>query len=301
MTYSTILYKVDDRVAWITLNRPHRMNALSLELGAEFQDALAAADADPDVRVIVVKGSGERAFSSGFDLDEDETGHGRQTIDEWDRRLKQDVKFINSVFECSKPVIAMIKGYCLAGALEFVQMCDICYCSDDSRFGLVEIRMGSGSAMLAMMPHKMGQRCRELAYTGDMFDAQEACRLGLVNRVFPKDRLEEEVTRIAKRMSRVAMPTLVWTKKGFNNALLAAGLDSALKYCFSAFMNINQSESEFKHFRELQFSRGAKAAFDWRESIFAPFESETSGLPSRTRSKQPADPSSGSTKPSRAG
>jgi len=267
------------------------MNALSLELGAEFQDALEAADRDPEVRVVVVKGAGDRAFSSGFDLNEDETAHGRQTVDDWDRRLKQDVKFMNSVFNCSKPVIAMINGYCLAGALEFVQMCDIRYCSDDSRFGLVEARMGTGCAMLAMMPHVMGQRCRELIYTGDVFDAQEAYRLGLVTRVFQKEKLEEEVTRIAKRMSRVALPALVWNKKALNNTLLAAGLDAALRYSVAADMIINKSESEFKRFRELQFSEGAKAAFEWRDSIFAPFESETSRLPSRTKSKQSVDPS----------
>lgn len=284
MTYSTILYSVDDRVAWITLNRPTRMNAFSLKLGAEFQDALAAAQGDPEVRVVVVKGSGDRAFSTGFDLDDDETeGEGRKTIDDWNSRISQDVKFMNSVFECSKPVIAMISGWCLAGALEFAQMCDIRYCSEDSRFGMIEARLASGISMLAMMPHIVGQRCRELIYTGDMFDAQEAYRLGLVNRVFPKDRLEEEVTRIAKRMSRVALPALTWNKKALNNALLASGLDSALRYSLAACLITDSSESEFKRFRELQFSEGAKAAIKWRESIFEPFESETSWKLKKTK------------------
>ncbi|MCP1835553.1 enoyl-CoA hydratase/carnithine racemase [Bradyrhizobium sp. USDA 4532] len=292
MEYSTILYKADDRVAWITLNRPTKRNAFSIKLCNEFQDALVIAERDPDVRVIVVKGEGGRAFSTGFDMDEDKTEFGPANIDDWtindlNRSFDHGVKFLHSVFHCSKPVIAMIDGYCLAGALDLATLCDIRYCSDDSRFGLIEARMGIGDTELPMMSHLIGQRCRELIYTGDMFDAQEAYRLGLVNRVFPKDRLEEEVTRIAKRMSRVALPTLVWNKKVLNNTLHAAGLDSALRYGFAADLIISRSDSEFKHFRELARTEGAKAAFQWRDSIFAPFESETSWVSSRTAPKRP--------------
>ncbi|WP_407151135.1 enoyl-CoA hydratase/isomerase family protein [Bradyrhizobium sp. ORS 86] len=285
MAYSTILYDVDDRVAWITLNRPDKMNALSLKVCAEFQDALAVADRDPEVRVVVVKGAGERAFSTGFDLDEDETGQGHRTMDDWSRRISQDVKFMYSVFDCTKPVIAMISGYCLAGALEFAQMFDIRYCSEDTRFGAIEARFASGNAMLAM-PYIIGQRCRELLYTGDMFGAQEAYRLGLVNRVFPKDKLEEEVTRIAKRMSRVALPTLMWNKKALNAALIAGGFDSALRYSAATCLIADNTESEFKRFRELQWTEGVGAAVKWRDSIFAPFESETSWV--RSKSKKSA-------------
>lgn len=161
----------------------------------------------------MVAGAGGRSFSSGFDLDdEDEKGQVRRTLEDWKKRHKLDAKFNRSVFECSKPVIAMMDGYCLGGALEFVLMCDIRYCSEESIFAVTETRFAAGILTLGM-PWVVGQRCRELIYTGDTFDAQEAYRLGLVNRIFPKDRLEEEVTRIAKRMSRVAMPTLVWNKR----------------------------------------------------------------------------------------
>lgn len=289
MTYNTILYEVDDRVARITLNRPNKRNALSLKLMAEFQDAITVADRDPEVRVVVLTGAGGRAFSAGFDFgDEDNPNKVYETVEDWSTRHDQDEKFIHSVWNCSKPVIAMINGYCLAGGQELAQMCDIRYCSDDSTFGAVEARFAAGIVTLSM-PWLIGQRCRELIYTGDMFDAQEACRLGLVNRVFPKDRLEEEVLRIAKRMSRVAMPTLVWQKKALNYALLAAGFDSALRYGAEACKLISLSRSEFKHFRELQKSAGVAAAIKWRDSIFAPFESETSWVSSRTEPKQSGD------------
>lgn len=298
MAYSTILYEADDRVAWITLNRSSKRNALSLKLCAEFQDALASAERNPDVRVIVVKGAGDRAFSTGFDMDGDLSEVGPSSLDawgldEWSRYFDLGVKFIHSVFHCPKPVIAMINGYCLAGALDFAISCDIRYCSDDSRFGAIEARMGIGDTELPMMSHLIGQRCRELVYTGDMFDAQDAYRLGLINRVFPKNRLEEEVRRIAMRMSRVALPVLVWNKKALNNTLLAAGLDSALRYGFVADLIIGKSDSEFKRFREIQNSEGAKAAFKWRDSIFAPFESETSAVSSPTASKQSSQTENG--------
>jgi len=281
MTYSSILYEADDRVAWITLNRPNKRNAISIKLCNEFMDALAIAERDPDVRVIVIKGAGDRAFSSGFDMAEDKSEFGpperaEWTFDDLDRLFDHACKFLHSVFRCSKPVIAMINGHCLAGALDLAMWCDLRYCSDDSHFGAIEVRFAAGDTELPIMSHLIGQRCRELVYTGDVIDAQEAYRLGLVNRVFPKARLEEEVTRIAKRVSRVALPTLVWSKKALNNTLHAAGLDSALRYSYAADMIIGKSDSEYRHFRELLRTEGAKAASQWITSLFAPFESETS-------------------------
>lgn len=277
MTYSTILYDVDDRVGRITLNRPDKMNAISLKVCAEFEDALGIADRDPEVRVVVVTGAGGRAFAAGFDLnDEDyERGFADRTLDDWKERQDRDFKFNCSPFNCSKPVIAMISGYCLGGALEFATMFDIRYCSDDARFAVTETRFAVGILTLAM-PWVIGQRCRELIYTGDTFDAEEAYRLGLVSRVFPKDRLEEEVMRIAKRMSRVSMPTLKWNKRALNNTLRAAGFDSALRHGAEACLLMDNSESEFKRFHQILRSEGVKAAIKWQESLFGPFESETS-------------------------
>lgn len=283
MAYSSILYHVDDRVARITLNRPNKMNAISLKLCAEFEDALGVADLDPEVRVVVVAGAGGRAFAAGFDLsDEDETGFAERSLDDLKERKDRDFKFNYCPFNCSKPVIAMINGYCLGGALEFATMFDIRYCSDDARFAVTETRFAIGILTLGM-PWVIGQRCRELIYTGDTFDATEAYRLGLVSRVFPKDRLEEEVMRIAKRMSRVAMPTLKWNKRALNNTLLAAGFDSALRQGAEACLLMRISESEFRRFHEILRSEGVKAAIKWQESVFGPFESETSLTSPRSR------------------
>lgn len=276
MTYSTILYQVEDRVARITLNRPDKMNAISIKLCADFEDALGVADRDPEVRVIVVTGAGGRAFAAGFDLnDQDRKQLAERNSDDPKERTDRDFKFNYCPFNCDKPVIAMINGYCLGGALEFATMFDIRYCSDDALFAVTETRFAMGILTLGM-PWIIGQRCRELIYTGDTFDASEAYRLGLVSRVFPKDKLDEEVMRIAKRMSRVAMPTLKWNKKALNNTLLAAGFDAALRQAAEACSHMNNSESEFRRFHEILRSEGIKAAIKWQELLFEPFESESS-------------------------
>ena len=196
--FNTILYETDDRVATITLNRPNRMNALSLELCGEVKAAFAEADRDPAVRVVIITGAGGKAFSAGYDIKDGDEGM-KEGIAAWSERLRHDLGFTYAPWNCSKPVIAMIDGYCLAGALEFAQMCDMRYCTPDSKFGVVETRFSAGIATLAM-PWVMGSRCRELIYTGDTIDGNEALRLGLVNRVMPKDKLRAETMKIARRM-----------------------------------------------------------------------------------------------------
>ena len=190
MAYETLLYKVDDRVAVITLNRPERMNALSQKLCAELPAALQTADQDADVRVVVITGAGGKAFAAGYDIKESAEAPKR-SLTEWRDRLNRDLVFTFAPWNCTKPVIAMIDGFCLAGALEFAQMCDVRYCSHTSKFGVVETRFSNGIATY-IMPWILGNRCRELIYTGDTFDAERAFRLGLVDRVFPKASLEAE-------------------------------------------------------------------------------------------------------------
>ncbi|MBR1165069.1 enoyl-CoA hydratase/isomerase family protein [Bradyrhizobium elkanii] len=271
-----ILYEVNDRVAVITLNRPKKLNALSRRLRGEFQQAIAAADHDPDVRVVLLKGAGGRAFSTGWDLSDDESkDETSRTMNSRSSSTDASVRFLRAPWDCSKPVIAMIDGHCLAGGMELAQMCDIRYCSEGSRFGLPEVRLGLGMLTVPALSWLAGQRCRELIYSGDTFDAAEANRLGLVQRVYPKERLESEVLRIAKRMSRVALPALTWSKKALNNTLQAAGFDAAMQYGAGSSLIIGSMGTEFSKFGELVHAEGMKAAIAWRDSLFAPFESES--------------------------
>jgi enoyl-CoA hydratase/carnithine racemase len=271
MSYETILYKVDDRVAVITLNRPERLNALSQKLCAELPQAVLAADQDPQVRVLVITGAGGKAFSAGYDIKESAEAPKR-SVAEWRERLNRDLLFTYSVWNCSKPVIAMINGYCLAGALEFAQMCDIRYCSDDAKFGVVETRFASGIATY-IMPWILGNRCRELIYTGDTFDAERAFRLGLVDRVFAKADLEPETMKLARRMSRVAMAALQWNKRAINNTFETMGLRAALQYGVEACTILDAQETpEYATFDEIRRTKGLGEALKWRDAQFAPFE-----------------------------
>lgn len=226
MSYEELIYSVDDRVATITLNRPERMNALSQKLVGEIMAAIAQADKDADVRVVVIKSAGGKAFSSGYDIEESAQQPKRGLV-EWRARMQKDLQFTYSVWDCSKPVIAVINGFCLAGALEFAMCCDVRYCSEDLKFGAVEARFSNGIATM-IMPWLVGQRCRALLYTGDIFDAHEAYRLGLIDKVFPKANLDAETIKIARRMSRVSVDCLKWNKRAINQTFETMGLKNAI-------------------------------------------------------------------------
>jgi enoyl-CoA hydratase len=268
MSFEHLPYETDDRVALITLNRPDKLNALSLELCDEVKRAIAEADADTEVRVVVIRGAGGRAFSSGYDL-----GDGAEAGLQWYAdRLHNDMKFTYSPWNCSKPVIAMIEGFCLAGGLEFAQMCDIRYCSEDSRFAVIETRFANGVATLAM-PWVIGPLSRELIFSGDMIDAETALRMGLVNRVLPKADLHDEVMKTAKRIARVALNCLQWNKRALNHTYETMGFSAALQYGAEAcvLMDAGGSPESDEFMRRLE-ETGLEDALAWRKQLFADYE-----------------------------
>lgn len=271
MTYETILYDRDERIARITLNRPERHNAFNGQLKDEFEDAVHRADSDPQVRVLIVTGAGGRAFSAGYDIKD--TPGAQRDLEEWGRAMRRDMKFTFSLWECSKPVIAMIRGYCLAGALELAQMCDVRLASTDSTFGVVETRFSMGVATL-IMPWILGPaRARDLMLTGDTIDAHEAHRIGLINHLFPPDRLEEETLRFARRMSRVALACLQGNKRAINGTMEAMGFRAAMEYGLAACINLNATGTpELLQFDQIRKSQGLKQALEWRAGLFAPYE-----------------------------
>jgi enoyl-CoA hydratase/carnithine racemase len=271
MAYETITYQTDERVGILTLNRPERLNAFSLKLRDEVVECVKQADRDPNIRVLIVTGAGGRAFSAGYDIKESAQAPKR-SVSEWRDRLAGDCDFTYSVWNCSKPVIAMIDGFCLAGALEFAQMCDIRYCSDDASFGVVETRFSNGIATL-IMPWVLGARCRELIYTGDRIDAEEALRIGLVNRVFPKAKLRAETIKIAKRMSQVALSCLQWNKRAVNNVYETQGFHAAMRYGIEACTIMDASDTpEYRQFDDIRRSKGLGEALRWRDEQFAKYE-----------------------------
>jgi enoyl-CoA hydratase len=243
----------------LTLNRPAKLNALSAELRDALTDAIADATADEAVRVIVIAGAG-RAFCSGYDLSE----AAPPTAWDWRDVLAQDVAATLAVWSCPKPVVAQVHGYALAGGLELALACDLIVAAEGAQLGEPEIRFGSAPVTL-LMPFVIGQkRTRELLMTGDLIDAVEAERIGLVNRVVPIERLASEVDLLAAKLARVPPDVMAPTKLMLNRAMDAAGFAAAVEMGLDlqSFVNMSATAREFD---AIVRADGLKAALAWRD------------------------------------
>ena len=188
-----IEYIVDEHIARLTVNRPEKMNAMTDAMYAMIGDSLRSAEDDPAVRVVIVTGSGDRAFSAGHDLGELAE---QDRLGDWQpwraRRFDQGL-------QCSKPMIAAVNGYCLAGGLELALLCDMRIASTTAQFGAPEVKRGILHGYGALrLPDLVGMsHALELLTPGDFMDAEPALKVGLVNRVVTPDVLLPEVERIA--------------------------------------------------------------------------------------------------------
>jgi enoyl-CoA hydratase len=243
----------------LILNRPAKLNALNAELRDALTEAIADAAADERVRVVAIAGSG-RAFCSGYDLSE----AAPPTAWQWRDVLERDIRATLAVWSCPKPVIAQVHGYALAGGLELAMACDLVVAAESSQLGEPEIRFGSAPVTL-LMPFVVGQkRARELLMTGDLIDAAEAERIGLINRVVPADRLAAEVDALADRLARVPSDVMAPTKLMLNRAMDAAGFAAAVEMGLDLQSFINMSETA-REFDALVRAQGLKAALEWRD------------------------------------
>jgi enoyl-CoA hydratase len=262
----------------LTLNRPDKLNAISTELRAALSAAIADAEADERIRVIAIAGAG-RAFCSGYDLSEEQP----ETAWGWREILGRDVDATLAILRCSKPVIAQVHGYALAGGLELAMACDLIVAADDARLGEPEIRFGSAPVTL-LMPFLIGQKkTRELLLTGDLIDAREAERIGLVNRVVPRERLAAEVDALADRLARVDPDVMAPTKLMLNRAMDAAGFAAAVEMGLDIQSFINLSASS-RAFDAIVRRDGLKAALAWRDARYDERLSDAGGP-----AEQPSD------------
>ena len=190
-----------DGIAFITLNRPDRLNAMNEEMWAELGRVWDAFAADAGLRVAVVSGAGDRAFSTGMDLKERAAAGDPRAREFWTSALARDPGRREPVW---KPMIAAVQGYCLAGGFEIALSCDIRICSEDATFGLPEIKRGffPGSSGTVRLPRLMPLgMALEMLYTGASISAAEAFRCGLVNRVVPCDDLMAEAENLARAIA----------------------------------------------------------------------------------------------------
>ena len=263
-----LLYEVENKIAHIQINRPKPLNSIYPDLMEELSAAIKQADEDNEIHVLVLSGVGDH-FGAGYDLKLNWSEHyGRDAIGK--RRMLTDcVDFEYTPWDCSKPVIAMVRGYCLAGSCELAMMCCVTFASENARFGEPEIRFSTAPPAL-IMPWLVGlKKARELLYTGDIIDAQEALRIGMVNRVFADDSLEEETFRYARRAAAISLEGLQTTKAAINRGAEIAGIRQAIAYGVETGAILDATETEtYRKFEEVRARDGLTAAIRWRESQF---------------------------------
>ncbi len=262
-----VLYEVRGPAAWITLNRPEKLNAINKDVLDGLHAAIDRASADDEVKVVVLTGAG-RAFSAGYDLSA-EAAHSEIPAHEWHEVLAADVDATMRVWALEKPTIAAVRGYCLAGGCELAMACDMIIAGEGASFGEPEIRYGSGPVTL-LMPYVLGQKkTNELLFTGDVIDAAAALRAGLVNRVVPDDAIEAEVEGLVIKIAPTPLPVLRLTKIALLRAYESMGLRQAVGTNLDLSAMLNAADTpEQREFMDIVKSQGLKAALAWRDSRY---------------------------------
>jgi len=210
--FQTVIYEKRQGIAWLTLNRPHMLNAMNMAMRDELWTVMEAVRDDPDAGVLIIKGAGERAFSSGADISE--FGTSPSYIEA--RRARRERDLWQLMLDLDKPLIAAIQGFALGAGCEMSMCCDLRIASGDARFGLPEVGLGyipsAGGTQLLPRTVPPGV-AMEMILSGDSIDAQEALRLGLVHSVVPRERLYEAAEAQARRLRALSLVALRYAKE----------------------------------------------------------------------------------------
>ena len=199
MTYETLLYEKAGGIATVTINRPESLNALNFKVYAELYELFGEIEKDDEVRVVILTGSGEKAFVAGSDITEMAPQSSREIVSFVDIARQAS----DRIYYLGKPVIAVINGYALGGGCELTMCCDLRIASEKARFGQPEISVGviPGAGGTQRLARLIGMtRAKELIYTGDMIDANTALNYGLVNKVVPVENLMAEAKEMAAKL-----------------------------------------------------------------------------------------------------
>ena len=252
----------------LTMNRPKALNALNGELIEAMSSALALAAEDESVSVVVLRGAG-RAFCAGYDLTEDASS-GTMDSAAWHRELRHSTERMLEFTEHPKPTIAQVHSYCLAGGTDLMLACDLAVAADDSYFGYVDIRFGSGVVSM-FLPWVVGVRkAKELLFTGDdRIPADEALRIGLVNKVVPAHELDDASITLANEIAKNEPFVVQMTKRAANRAWDVAGLREAMEANTEIDSIIETANlPQRDEFRRITQEQGLKAAIAWRDARF---------------------------------
>lgn len=216
-----VLYRVDGDIAWVTLNRPVVLNAINWSIRRRLYDALTRAAADDAVKVVILTGAG-RGFCAGGDLQGAPLADGRPT--------PGAMEILMAIWQMPKPVIAAVRGPAVGQGCELAGICDLTIAAEDARFGETQIRHGFGPPIL-ITPYLLGpKQAKELLLLGEIYDAHEAQRLGLVNKVVPGERLLAEAEATARKLAALPQRTVRTNKILVNRVHELAGFHAALDY-----------------------------------------------------------------------
>ena len=230
--FETIKLEKEEGLATITLNRPEKLNLLNREMIKEIGEAVEEVGRDKALRVVVITGAGERAFTAGIDVNEMKD-LDVSSAKEFIRQLHYTIK---SVRDLDKVVIAAINGFCFGGGCELAMACDLRIASENAQLGLPEIKLGIPSVIeAALMPLLIGMgRAKELIFLGDPIGANEAERIGLVNKVVPAGKLKDAVKETTDKILSYS-PMAVKMQKRVINQWLPADFETAIDYSIDAF------------------------------------------------------------------
>ena len=277
--YENLLYDKQRKGVLITLNRPEALNALSRDLEDELHVALDEAEADPEIRYIILTGAG-RAFSAGYDIAGGraptvwpyglpEGSNIAEMLDGWRERDKP-TKFLH-LWELTKPVIAAVNGWCMGGGSWYALFSHMTYASENAVFSQPEVRMISNTSFIWTLNAGYKNALR-YSLTGDHIDAQEALRIGIVNQVIPQDDLVEECFKIGERIALVSpetvkinlyVATMGLEMMGLRNALILNGE-------LSAFAHASKREDVMRPLDEARESGGMRGFLQQRDGPFQP-------------------------------
>ncbi len=290
MTYKDVLYETDDRLAFITLNRPEKLNALSNNLRGELMDAMREAESDDQIGVIVLRGAG-RAFSAGYDLSParqadsfdfvsprsglPDTGSTHPGAFQWARHVVMTNWII---WELAKPVVAQIQGHCLAGGTELATVCDFRICARDAKIGYPPVRAMTTMDMMWTPWHMPPTKAREFAYVGDSFSGEDMERLGWATYAVEKEDLDSFTEKFARRMAFVDNEMLMYSKRAVNRQYETMGIREAL-HSATEIQALSSGRAAAAEWGRRVRDDGLKAALEWRDGPFRDFRGAYDSAP----------------------
>ncbi len=274
---------VEEKTAVITMNRPEKLNAQNFDMYRRMMERILAVNEDDDVKVLIIKGAGE-CFSAGLDVDDIGTVYGMGTGKPGERRPSQRKRLLSDrifwgttgllhqLLHCSKMTIAQVHGYCYGGALELALCADMIIAADNALFTHPGWRYIGPEGDIALLIELVGLRkAKEMMFTGIPLDAQEAYRVGLVNKVVSLDKLEETVNEMARTVALLPRDGIVIGKANFEAALAARGIETGMimaHHMHALQTNMRYEKDEFSLLKERRNRGGAKGAIGAREEFF---------------------------------